>query len=132
MLYVMVGSLIFGVFGIAYAVKMYYELWKWARQCQYARIVIAYKGKVRLNAPIQEWMLWTNLLDKDKDSNGRMIYTMGGTSVAIVKRSFVAEGPLREFAAWLFSRRRKVATPPASGETGKWTAKDQTVRDGTS
>lgn len=108
MIYVTVGSLIFGVLGVAYAVTLYYELWKWARECQHSRILLTYKGKVKLNAPLVEWLLWIRQLDKDKDNNGRVVYTYGGTAVAIVKKGdFVARGPIRELSGWLH---RKVAT----------------------
>jgi hypothetical protein len=128
MLYVMVGSLVLAVLGVAWAITMYYKLWQWARQCQHARIVVAWKGKVQLNAPILEWMLWANLLDQDKDANGRVVYMNGGTRVAIIKRSFVAKGPMREFIAWLRTRSMRQAMPTASGEQGKWTAQDETVK----
>ena len=108
MIYVTVGSLIFGVLGVAYSITCYYELWKWARECQHSRIVLTYKGKVKINAPIVEWLLWIRQLDKDKDNNGRVMYTYGGTQVAIIKKGeWVARGPIRELIGWT---RRKLAT----------------------
>lgn len=70
---------------VAFAIKFYFELWKWAKQCQNARIAIAYKGRVKINAPILEWLLWTNLMDRDKDAKGRQMYGMGGTNIALIK-----------------------------------------------
>lgn len=75
-----------GILGVAFGLKCYSELRKWARQCQYARIAISYKGKVKLHAPLTEWIAWVNMLDKDKDSHGRVVYRMNGTAVAITKR----------------------------------------------
>ena len=68
-----------------YAVRCYYELWKWARQCQNVRIAVEYKGRVKTQQPVIEWLLWANQLDKDKDSRGRVIYHLGGTRIAILK-----------------------------------------------
>lgn len=101
MIYVTVGSLVFGVLGVAYGLVCYWKLWQWARQCQGARIVVAYKNKVKLNAPMVEWLVWANMLDKDKDHNGRNIYRMGGTDVAIVKRGFTAQSPMHELGTFL-------------------------------
>jgi hypothetical protein len=133
MLYLAIGGLVFGVLGIAWALTCYWKLWQWARQCQYARIVVAHKRKVRLNAPIVEWLLWCNMLDKDKDASGRVVYTDASTSVAIVKKSFVAKSPVHEFAGWLLRRKRTDSNIPqvkqgVQPRTGKWVAKDETVK----
>lgn len=77
-----------GVLGITYGIRCYYELWKWSSICKNVRIAIAYKNKVKIDAPLLEWILWTNLLDKDKDSKGRVVYMQGATRVALVKRYF--------------------------------------------
>jgi len=82
--------LILGAAGLAFGLRCYVELYKWARQCQGARIAIARKGKVRLQAPLLEWLLWTNKLNDDEASSGRVIYRDGNTSVAILKP---AKGP---------------------------------------
>lgn len=76
---------VIAILSLAFAARCYIELHKWAYQCKRARIVIAYKNKVRLNAPIVDYIKWVNLLDKDKDTNGRPVYMMGGTTVAILK-----------------------------------------------
>lgn len=101
----------FGVLGWAYCVKLYRELHKWARQCQRARIAVAYKRRVQLQAPLVEWLQWCNALDKDEQSSGRVVYRNGGVTVAILK----AIKPAR--------RGRKNQSAP---QTGKWTATDQT------
>jgi hypothetical protein len=134
MIYVTVGSLAFGVLGVAYAITCYYKLWQWARQCQHARIVVANKGRVRLNAPIVEWLLWCNMLDKDEGANGRMIYSVSGTSIAIIKKSFTTHrSPAREFAAWLLRRKMTEPSAPltrAQAKQGKWSSQDETLVTG--
>ena len=112
MVYVMVGSLVFGMLGVALATRNYYKLWQWARECQHARITLAYKGKVKLDAPLVEWMLWCRLLEKDKTSRGRTVYTYGGTQVAIIRKSYMARGPISEILLWALSKlpRKKVET----------------------
>lgn len=129
MIYVTVGSLVFGVLGFTYGFTCYRKLWEWARQCQHARIVVANKNRVRLNAPILEWLLWANQLDADKDSNGRMIYSIGGTSVSIVKKSFTTNSMRQEFILWLRRRKPEAEAPQmkASAKAGKWSAQDETV-----
>ncbi|MDE2101936.1 MAG: hypothetical protein KGL39_32115 [Patescibacteria group bacterium] len=78
-------GLAFGILGFTFGMRSYYELWKWAKQCQNARIVIGYKRKVKRDAPILEYLLWTNLLDRDRDANGRVMYSLGGTTIALIK-----------------------------------------------
>jgi hypothetical protein len=76
---------IVGVVGIIYGVRCYYNLWRWARLCQNTSIAIEYKGRVKTRQPITEWLLWGNMLDRDKDSNGRIMYHEGGTRIAIIR-----------------------------------------------
>lgn len=120
MTWVDIACVAFGVVGWAYAVKCYRELFKWARQCQRARIAVAYKEKVRLEGPLVEWLGWCNALDKDKESRGRVVYRMGGTSVAVIK-GVKPVGKTRQAVASA-KRRRANAAP----KTGKWSATDQT------
>jgi hypothetical protein len=142
MLYLAAGGAI-GVLGVAFGVTCYYRLWKFARQCQHARIVVAYKQKVKLNAPLLEWLLWVNMLDRDKDAHGRMLYSVGGTSVSIIKKSFVERSPLHELVGWIARRGRfdktwgwqstgKPVGPQTKdsvrAQSGRWTQKDETVK----
>lgn len=103
MIYVVVGGLL-AAFGVVFGFSCYYQLWKFARQCQQVRIAVAQKGRVKLNAPVLEWLLWSNMLDQDKDSNGRMIVNLNGVSVSIIKKSFNAKTPFHEFANWMLRR----------------------------
>lgn len=81
------------VAGVGYGLVCRRELKKWAYQCQNARIAVAYKRKVKLQAPLVEWLTWINMLDKDQASNGRTVYTMGGTTVAIIRAPDKAKQP---------------------------------------
>ncbi len=85
----MILEIILGAWALlasAYCGRLYLELWRWARQCQHARIAVSYKGKVQLQAPILEWILWCNQLDEDKQSNGRVVWRNGHAAVAIAKK----------------------------------------------
>lgn len=74
-----------GVTGLVYGTRCYLELRKWAKQCQNARIVVAHKRRVKLNAPLVDWLTWANSLDQDESSTGRIVYLNDKTSVAIVR-----------------------------------------------
>lgn len=110
-----------GVLGLTFGALCYNELRKWVRQVRGARIAVAYKRRVQLQAPLSEWLGWCNQLDRDKDSTGRVIYRQGAVTVAIVKR------PLGRASMLPLNWRRKqrVAPPP---RTGNWTSQDDTVR----
>lgn len=127
MIWITVGSLIVAVLAITFAIRCYRELWKWARQCQYARIIVAHKNRVRLNAPLIEWLLWCNQLDQDKDANGRMVYSLGGTSVSIVKKSGVPDGAVRRGMKSVRPHRKAATVAPRVRE-GAWSATDQTQK----
>jgi hypothetical protein len=68
---------------VLFAGRCYKELHSWARQCQGARIMIAYNNRVKLQAPLTEWLLWTRKLGEDERSTGRVIYRANKVSVAI-------------------------------------------------
>lgn len=124
----------FGVFGICYAGRFYWELRRWAYLVKYGRIVVAYKGKVKLNAPIQEWALWCKMAEEDKSSNGRVLYTLGGTRIAVLRQSFVPDPPLLRVAKAIIQTwklRRLTKTGPKTGpqvREGAWSAEDHTKK----
>lgn len=107
-------SIIIGMTGFAFGIRCYIELWRWARQCQHARIAIAFKRKVQLQAPLVEWLAWCNQLDADKDSSGRPVYRNGGVTVAIVK---AAIPPGRVHRTIMRARRKRATSAPAPGPT---------------
>lgn len=129
--------IVVAIVSIAFAVTFYIQLWKWARQCQNARIAIAYKRRVVLQGPLIEWLLWCNNLDKDHAASGWKVYQGGNVSVAITK----SDRPTKVLPAILRvlrSRRpNSVPTSPAPSavgpqvKTGTWTAKDETVKQPT-
>jgi len=79
-----IAGIVVGIIGLAFALRCYVELYRWAKLLQGGRIAIARKGRVRLQAPLTEWALWVRNMGKD-DDNGRVIYRDGNTSVAILK-----------------------------------------------
>lgn len=102
------------VLALLFAGRCYLELYRWARQCQQARIAIAFKGRVQLQAPLVEWLGWANLLAADEGSRGRVIYRANKVSVAILRPRPVG----RTRAAVLRGRRRwasrKAGSAPAA------------------
>jgi hypothetical protein len=67
-----------------------YSWWhaaRWAKLIAYGRIVVEYKGKVKMDAPLQEWALWCKQTGKDKAQplamRGHVIYSLGGTRIAL-------------------------------------------------
>ena len=128
MIWLAVGGGVVGLVGVAFGGRCYWELWKWARQCQGARITVAYKRKVKLDAPLLEWLLWVNMLDKDKDTHGRVVYTVGGTTIAIRKQVKPPRKGLRH--VWRTIRKPKVKRGPGgvpAVREGSWkVASDET------
>jgi hypothetical protein len=78
-------ALILGLAGFAFGVRCYLELQKWAKQCQRAEIAIAYNRRVKLRAPLVEWLTWANQLQNDERSTGRVVLKMNKMSVAILR-----------------------------------------------
>jgi len=74
----------FGVLGVAFGVNAYLHLYRWARMCQRATIAIAYNGKVKMNAPLTEWLTWCNAL-KGQEARGRTVFKMNKMSVSILR-----------------------------------------------
>ena len=77
--------IVIAIASVVFAARCYRELQKWSSECNSAQIAIAYKRKVKIVAPLTEWMLWTRQLSGE-EANGRTIYHVGGTSVAIIKK----------------------------------------------
>jgi hypothetical protein len=75
------------VVSLAIASYSWWHASKWAQLIAYGRIVIEYKGKVKIDAPLQEWALWCKQTSKDKKQEkalrGHVMYAMGGTRVAL-------------------------------------------------
>lgn len=75
----------FGVLGVVFGVRCYYELWKWVKQVKRVRIAIAYNRRVQLDAPLSEWLEWGNSLGGKQRETGRVVYRVHKMSVAILR-----------------------------------------------
>lgn len=75
------------VVAVAVAAYAWWHASKWAKLIAYGRIVVEYKGKVKMDAPLREWALWCEQTRKDKAQpermRGHVIYVMGGTRIAL-------------------------------------------------
>jgi hypothetical protein len=87
-------TLVFAVVAILAVAVAAYSWWhasKWAKLISYGRIVIEYKGKVKIDAPLREWALWCEQTRKDKAQpermRGHVMYVMGGTRIALFSGS---------------------------------------------
>lgn len=86
-------ALALGAGGLAFGALSYSHLRRWVRHARSARIAIAYKRKVVLDAPLTEWIEWSHMLDKDQD-RGRVVYRGGHVSVAIARPRKRKDPPL--------------------------------------
>ena len=135
---IVVGYIV-GIIGLGAALWFYYHLWRWAREMQYARIAIAYKGKVKVDATLTEWLLWTRQADKDKYSNGRVVFQVQGVRVAILKMAHQKFGPrqfVREVTSWITKPVNNTVKTLKGSEklkspvkVGKWTSSDETPEE---
>lgn len=108
-------ALTVGVLGTAFGARCYLELWRWAKQCQNARIVIAHKRKVQLQAPLVEWLAWANQLGKDEASHGRTVYRFANASVSIA-RIAPAGHPIRRAVSRVRGARKQTKHPVAQAK----------------
>jgi len=120
MVIVAICAVVFGVVCAAFAATFYRELWKWAKECEHARIAIAYNRRVVMQPTLRDALLWSRQVDKDE--RGQVIFSRNKVSVAIV-RPVVPPGKVRK----LFLRPGKSA--PAQRPqvaSGTWKAQDRT------
>lgn len=79
--------IIITVLAVAVAAYAWWHASRWAKLIAYGRIVVEYKGKVKIDAPLREWALWCKQTQKDKAQakamRGHVMYVMGGTRIAI-------------------------------------------------
>lgn len=73
-----------GVLGVLFGLRCYVELRRWARLIQRGGIVIGYKNKAQLEAPLVELAEWITALGRD-EAAGRVIYSNRGVRVAILR-----------------------------------------------
>lgn len=86
----MTVNIILGVvalIAIAIACYAWWHASKWAKLIAYGRIVVEYKGKVKLDAPLREWALWCEQTRKDKSQpaamRGTVCFMAGGVRIAL-------------------------------------------------
>lgn len=114
-----------GLLGVLFGANSYYQLWRWARDCQHARIAIAFKRKVVLQAPLVEWLLWARKARKDHGSRGRVVYRQAGTSVAVTQAVY-PPGKLKKL--WWKITKTTPENPHVTGpitKAGRWGAKNE-------
>jgi hypothetical protein len=105
-----VGSVAIGGVGIIAAAWFYYHLWKWARDCQQATVVIAYKRKVVMSPTLVELLLWSRKVPERQ--NGQVFYKAPNVTVAIIKR---------DRRGWRDRWKiKKNQTPQAQAKHGTW------------
>lgn len=101
-----------GILGFAFGLNCYWHLRRWARIIQGARLVVAYKKRVQLQATLEDVALWVRALDKNE--RGRTFYRQRETTIAITRALVPA-------SRW--SRKRNEPTPQAQAQEGTWSAK---------
>lgn len=121
---------IVGVLGLLFGANCYYHLWRWARDCQYARIAISFKGKVALDAPLVEWLLWSRKVRKDigrdrRRSKGRVVYRQRETAVAVTAPLYPTMRTVllyRKCKRWYLKKRGKEVPGPSGPRSvsGVW------------
>jgi hypothetical protein len=79
-----IAAFIVGALGLAYGAILHFTLRGWQRTLT-MRIAVAYKGRVKIQAPIREWITWSRSVEKNADRKGQEVFKMGGTTVAILK-----------------------------------------------
>lgn len=121
-----IAGWVVAVLAVAYCIRVYYELWKWARICQRSRIAIAFKRKVKLQAPLTEYIEWIKMLDQDKDSGGRTIYSAGGTTVIITRADATAKLSIRRARNIRRAKKENRRGQGPQAKQGTWKATDQT------
>lgn len=124
MTYAFVILLFIAAWGYYCAWRRGKELKTWAEWAHYGRIVIAYKRKIKLNAPLTEFVAWAHMLKDDEGSKGRVIWSMGGASVAIAKSAV----PLKEKRHLLQIAGNKKENKGQVAE-GKFKATDETPKE---
>lgn len=92
----------------------YYQLWKWARDCQQATVVVGYKRKVVMSPTLVELLLWSRKVPKEQ--SGQTFYKARDVTIAITKR---------EQRSWRDRRRirKNTQTPQAQSRLGTWSIK---------
>jgi hypothetical protein len=84
------ASVAFGVAGLALGLAGWRLARQWQRDCQEARIIIAVKNRVKLDAPLVEWLAWNKALPKREQGRGGVIFQHNGVRVALARPKVMA------------------------------------------
>ena len=92
----------------------YYQLWKWAQDCQQATVVVGYKRKVVMSPTLVELLLWSRKVPKDQ--TGQAFYKARDVTIAITRR---------DARSWWQRRRirKNIQPPQAQSRFGTWSIK---------
>lgn len=85
-----IASLAFGLVGLLVGFTCWRLLRAWIRDCRECRILIAVKGRVRLDAPLVEWLAWNKALPKRERGRGGVIFQHNGVRVALARPKVMA------------------------------------------
>lgn len=72
-----VGSVIGGICA--------YQLYRWEQLLKRSRVQVRYKGKPKMTPRLLDWLVWAQRLDSDKAVSGQVIYSQGGTVIALMR-----------------------------------------------
>lgn len=76
---------ILGGIGICVTIVFGRQLRRWERLLKGTRVAVSFKGKRKMTPRLIDWLRWAQQIESDKNVNGQVIYTMGGTTIAIMK-----------------------------------------------
>lgn len=85
-----VASLTIGTLGVLFGLACYRIARMWQRDCREARIIIAVKNRVQLDAPLVEWLAWNKALPKRERGRGGIIFQHSGVRVALARPKVMA------------------------------------------
>jgi hypothetical protein len=61
------------------------QLYRWERFLRGTRVQVRFKGKAKMSPRLIDWLVWAQRLQGDKKVNGQVIYSQGGTTIALMR-----------------------------------------------
>jgi hypothetical protein len=83
---------------------------RWDRDCSQCRILIAIKGKVKMDTPLVELLAWNRSLPLRERARGGVIFTHNGVSFALARPKVMANAGVVKAD----TKTRTVNTPEAA------------------
>jgi hypothetical protein len=80
---------------------------RWARDCAQCRILIAVKGRVKLDVPLVEVLAWNRALPHRERARGGIIFAHNGVQFGLARPKVMANAGVTEAK----TRTRTVETP---------------------